>query len=166
MGHGMGCPICDTMMRHHMGHHGMGGKGGMMGMFMKPCKVMMIGRKLGLSDDQIKKMRDRLTDMKKQKVKIKCDLKLRKIDMMGMLMQEQVNMQEVEAKVREIMNLKADMKLAWIQAMQDAKGMLTPDQREKAKEMMMSWCMKGGMGGEEGPEEEEEEPEEESEEEE
>ena len=166
MGRGKGCPICEGMMHHHMGHHGMGGmmggKGGMMGMFMKPWKMMMIGEKIGLNDDQKKRIRDILMNAKRQKVKIKCEIKLRKIDVMDLVMREDVNMAEVEPKIREIANLKADKWITKIKAMQDAKGVLTPDQRKKLKEMFKKW-MKGGEEGSEEDEDEEEEEESEEE---
>jgi Spy/CpxP family protein refolding chaperone len=135
--------------------------GGMKGMFMKPWKMMMVAKELGLSDDQMGRIRDIFTNTLKQKVKIECDIKLRKIDLRTLLMQDEVNMQEVEQKIREIANLKADKKIVWIRAMQDMRNVLTPDQREGLKTMMMSWWKKGGMAGmgDEPTEEEDEESE-------
>lgn len=165
MGHGksgMGCPVCGSMMGgHHMGGHGMGG---MMGKgMMKPLKLMMIGEKLGLSEDQKNRMREIMTSSKKKKIGLKCQIETIKVDLMSMIWQEQMNMQEIEQKVREIANLKADKKIAWIQAMNDMKNVLTPEQRQKMKEMMMGWIRKGGMGGEPMEMEEDEESEEEEE---
>jgi len=157
MHHGMGgmkCPMCGCM-GHHMGGHGM------KGMFMMmPWKIMMHKAELGISDDQIAKMRDIHVNMLKKKVQLKCQMKLDKIDLKSMIMQEQVNMQEVEQKIRDMMKLKGDMKLTWIQAMQDMKNALTPDQRMKIKSTIMSMCKEGEMpGGDPMEEEEEEEPE-------
>ena len=172
MHHGMGgmmCPICGAMVEHHMaGHHLAGHQtGGMMGGkgMMKPWKLMMIGEKLGLSEDQRNRMREIMTSSKKKKIGLKCQIETIKVDLMSMMWQEQMNMQEIEQKVREVANLKADKKIAWIQAMNDMKNVLTPEQRQEMKEMMMGWWKKGGMGGEptEMEEEEEESEEEESE---
>lgn len=156
MHHGMGgmCPMCGSM-EHHMGGHGMKG---MKGMFMMmPWKMMMHKEELGISDDQIAKMRDIHVNMLKKKVQLKSQIKLDKIDLKSMIMQEQVNMQEVEQKVRDMMKLKGDVKLTWIQAMQDMKNTLTPDQRKNIKMMIMSMCKEGGMPGGDPMEEEEEE---------
>lgn len=169
MHHGMGgtmCPICGGMMGgHHMGGHGMGGMMGGKGM-MKPYKLMMIGEKLGLSEDQKNRMREIMTSSKKKKIGLKCQIETIKVDLMNMIWQEQMDMAQIEQKVREIANLKADKKIAWIQAMNDMKNVLTPEQRQKMKEMM-GWWKKGGTGdepmemeeGEESEEEEEEESE-------
>ena len=161
---GMGCPVCGYMMGgHHMGGHGMGG---MMGGMMRPWMMMMVGEKLGLSEDQKMRIRDIVVNMKKQKIGLKCQIETLKVDLMSMMWQDQMNMQEIEPKIREIAKLKADKKIAWIQAMQDMKNVLAPEQRQELKSMMMSWMKKGGMSGEsmemeEGEEEEESESEEE-----
>lgn len=157
MQHGMGgmCPTCGC----GMGGHGMRGKG-MKAMMMMPLKMMWIAEELGLSEDQKNKLRDIMNNKRKQKVQLKCQAKLARIDLMDMLFREQVNMQDVEQKIRELSKLKADMHIMKIQSWQDMKNTLTPEQREKMKAMMMSWW-KDKMGGEgpmemdEGEEEEE-----------
>jgi Spy/CpxP family protein refolding chaperone len=157
MHHGMGgmCPTCGC----GEGHHGMRG---MMGMkWMMPWKLMMIADELGLSQDQRDKIHTTIIDMRKKKVQLKSQMAMDKIDLQGMMIMamqtnEPMNMQVVEQKVRDIMNRKADMKLAMIQAIQDMKGTLTPEQRDKLKEMMMSW-MKGGEESMEMEEDEESE---------
>ncbi|HUV05173.1 MAG TPA: periplasmic heavy metal sensor [Armatimonadota bacterium] len=128
-----------------MGGHGMKG---MRGPFMMmPWKILMHSEELGLSEDQMARIRDTHTNMRKQKVKLHSEIKLLKIDLQNLLMQDQVNMQEIEQKVREMSKLKADMHLAWIQAMQDMRNALTPDQRKQIKSMIMSFWKKGGIAG-------------------
>ncbi len=166
---GMGCPMCGCGMGHHGGMKGM--MGGMGMKWMMPMKAMMIAEKLGLSDDQKNRIRTTIMDMRKKKAQLKSQIEMDKIDlenmmMMGMMMPEQMNMQAVEQKVRDMMNRKADMKLAMIQAIQDMRNTLTPEQHDKMMAMMMGWMKKGGMygmgemGGEEMEEEEGEESEE------
>ena len=142
----------------------------MKGGFMMPCKLKMHAEELGIGEDKISKIHDIFTNMRKQKVKIKSEISLLEIDLHNLIMQEQVNMPDVEQKIREIAKLKADKKIAWIQAMQDMRNVLTPEQQKNIKKMIMSfWKMKmGGMGSKGGMyiEEEEEVEEEEGEEEE
>ena len=152
MHHGMGgtaCPMCGC----GMGHHGMKGMMGMKWMMM-PWKLMMIADELGLSDDQKNNIREIITNTRKTKVQLRSQIEMDKIDLQNMVMQEQVNMQAVEQKVRDKANRKADMKIAMIQATQDIKNTLTPEQRDMMKQMAKSW-MKGGMPGEESMEVEE-----------
>ena len=157
MHHGMGesrCPTCGQPMGpppapHHMGGHGMYGMAhkGMKGMFMMPWKMMVLRKELGLSDDQVNRIRDMYTNMRKQKVQLRSQIQLNKIDLQNMLMREDVNMQEVEQKIRDIANLKAEMHIAWIRAMQDMRNTLTPEQRDRVKSMIMSFWKEGGAAG-------------------
>jgi Spy/CpxP family protein refolding chaperone len=144
--------------------------GGMMGMgMMMKMKFMMMAEKLGLSEDQQKQMGEIFMNSNRRKIDLKCKMGMLKLDLMGMMWQEDKDMGAIEAKVRELANLKADRKLTMIQMMNDMKNVLTPEQRQEMMKMSMHWMKKGGMGGgmgEEGGEEMEEEEEgEESEEE-
>jgi Spy/CpxP family protein refolding chaperone len=146
-----------------MGHgRKMGGIGmkGMKAMFMKmPWKIIMHSDELGLSEDQIEALRNRHSEAKKQMIQIGSKIKMDMIDVKNAVMREEIDMPVAEAKVREIGKLKGDKFMAMIQAMQDMRNTLTPAQRKKIKEMIMSWFKKGkmfGMGMEEEGEEEEE----------
>jgi Spy/CpxP family protein refolding chaperone len=94
-------------------------------------------------------------DRTKQLIQIGSQIKMNMIDVQNAVMREEMDMQAAEAKIREIGKLKGDMFMAMIQSMHDMRQILTPDQRKKVKEMVMSWCKKGpmpGMGMEEGEE--------------
>jgi Spy/CpxP family protein refolding chaperone len=138
-----------------MGHgHRMGG--GMKAMFMiLPWKVIMHSDELGLSEDQVEAFRNRHAQARKQMIQIGSQIKMDMIDVQNAMMREEMDMQTAEAKVRDIAKLKGDMFMALIQGMHDMRQILTPDQRNKVKEMVMSWFKKGvmpGMGMEEGQE--------------
>ncbi|MHB0912620.1 MAG: Spy/CpxP family protein refolding chaperone [Armatimonadota bacterium] len=156
-GHGMGesrCYVCGQAIgHHHMGGHGMAHKG-MKGMFMMPWKMMMLREELGLSDDQVDRIRDIYTNMRKHKVQLRSRIEMNKIDLQTMMMREEMNMQEIEQKIREIANLKAEKYIGWVRAMQEMRNVLTPDQRDSVKSMIRSFWKEGGMSGE-GMEEEE-----------
>jgi Spy/CpxP family protein refolding chaperone len=142
-------------MGHHKccgGMHGAGHKG----MFMMPWKMLVLKEELGLSDDQINRIRDLYVNMRKQKVQLKCQIKLNKIDLQSMLMREDVNMPEVEQKIRDTANLKAEKHIAWVRAMQDMRNILTQEQRGKIKSMLMSFWKEEGETGEETMGEDEE----------
>lgn len=159
MQYGMGgrCPICGCMghqMGGMMGGMGMMGGGGMKMMSMMPWKMMKIAKKVGLSEDQMMKMRDVMMNMKRQKIKLRSEAELAKLDLKSMMMQDQVDMAAVEQKVKDISKIKADMHFAWINAIMEMKSSLTDEQRKKIKSMMMSHM----MGEEEIGEGEEGEP--------
>ena len=128
--------------------HGHWTCGGLKAVFMKmPWKVIMHGDELGLSEDQVEALRNRHAEARKQMIQIGSQIKMDTIDVQNAVMREEMDMQSVEAKVREIGKLKGDMFMAMIEAMHDLREILTPDQRGKVKEMVMSWFKKGGMPG-------------------
>jgi Spy/CpxP family protein refolding chaperone len=157
---GMTCPKCGVMMQHPSGGCGGGMQGGMgmMGMLMKlHWKLAMMGERFGLSEDQKKAIHDKLVEMKKQGIRTKADIAIDLIDLKGLTMREDVNMADVEAKIRELAKLKGDLWLGRIKGMQEMKQVLTPEQRANIKKMFMAKMHKmSGMEEEEGEEEGEE----------
>ena len=128
-----------------------------------PWKIIMHSEELGLSDDQVEAFRKKHSEARKQMIHIFGQIKANMIDVEDAVMREDIDMPTAEAKIREIGKLKGDKMMAMIQAMQDMREILTPEQRRKIKEMVMSWFKKGGMRGigmEEGGEGEGEESEE------
>jgi Spy/CpxP family protein refolding chaperone len=163
MHHGMGgegCPTCGCGMGHGHGM-GKGMGGGMKQMFkMMPWKIIMHADELGLSEEQVGALRDRHAEAQKEMIRIGSQIKMNMIDVKNAVMREEIDMPTADAKVREIGKLKGDLMMGIIQAMQDMRQILTPDQRKKVKQMVMSWFKKGamhGMGMEEGGESESEE---------
>jgi Spy/CpxP family protein refolding chaperone len=156
---GMSCPTCGCGIGqgHRMG-------GGMKALFMiMPWKIIMHCDELGLSEEQIDEFRNKHTEARKKMIHIGSQIKINMVDVMDGVMREEIDMPAVEAKIREIGKLKGDMFIAMIQAMHDMRQALTPAQRKKIKEMVMSWFKKGGMpfmGMEESQEESGEMPEE------
>lgn len=154
MHRGMGamtCPTCGCGMGHG---HRMGGVMKMMFM-MLPWKIILHSDELGISEDQVEALRNRHAEARKQMVQIHSQIKMNMIDVQNAAMREEIDMQTAEAKVREIGKLKGDMFMAMLQAMHDMRHTLTPEQRKKVKEMVMSWFKKGampGMGAQEGEE--------------
>jgi len=144
MGHGMCC--CGK------------GLGMLKAMFMKmPWKVMMHAQELGLSEEQVEALRKRHSDALKQIIQIKSQMRMAEIDVKDAVMREEIDMATAEAKIQEIGKLKADKVLAIVHAMHDMRQIVTPEQREKIKEMVMGWMRKGGMAGFGGDEEQESE---------
>ncbi|MCE5314600.1 MAG: Spy/CpxP family protein refolding chaperone [Armatimonadota bacterium] len=144
MHHGIGetCPTCGCGIGH--GHQM--GCIGMKGMFMiMPWKIIMHSDELGLGEDQICTLRKRHAEARKQMIQIGSQIKINMIDVQDAVMREEIDMQAAEAKIRKIGKLKGDMFIAMVQAMNDMRQILSPDQRKKVKKMVMSWFKKGGI---------------------
>ena len=156
---GMMCPTCgyEVGYGHKMGGLWMRGMGFMKMMFKKmPWKVMTHADELGLSEDQVESLRNRHVEAKKQMVQIGSQIKINMIDLKNAVMREEMDYQTAEAKAKEIGRLKGEKLTTMLQAMKDMRNILTPDQRMKIREMVMSWFKEGKMAGMEMEEEEEE----------
>ena len=135
-----------------MGGGMMGGMCPMMGpghMALDQCLIMHI-QSLGLTDDQMSRLRAAMTDYQKEKINLTSQIQVKEIDLHTMLMADSVDMKKVEAQVRDITRLQGDLQLAGIRAFQAGKKVLTPEQVRTLHQMMgmcMGACpmMGGGM---------------------
>jgi DNA gyrase/topoisomerase IV subunit A len=92
--------------------------------------------KLGLSDDQVRRLEQLRTDFGKESIRKEADLRVAEMDLDALLDAPNVDLGKVEAKVREIEKTRADLRLARIRTIEKAKELLTPDQRKKLQEIL------------------------------
>jgi DNA gyrase/topoisomerase IV subunit A len=92
--------------------------------------------KLGLSDEQVRRMEQLRTDFEKESIRKEADLRVAEMDLETLLDAPNVEMGKAEAKVREIEKTRADLRIARIRAIEKAKALLTPDQRKKLQEIL------------------------------
>ncbi len=134
----------------------MGGRGmgagmmcgcGMDGMMMDAEHHMSkIIKDLNLDDQQKAFMREIKSRMMKETIRRKADMHIAQIELKDLLMQDTVDMKAVEAKVKQLEAMKTEMQLSHIKAMEECKAKLTPEQRQKLREMMEGEPMMEGMG--------------------
>ncbi len=144
-----GCQCCGGMMGGGMMGGGMmrGGMGrGMMGMGMMKHGMMGEGMwmehewmhiwQLDLSDTQKTRIRDVKMKTAKEVIKKSADLKIAGLELKDLLEKEPVDMKAVEAKLRQIEGLRTEIKLAHIQAREQVRQILTPEQIKKLKQSL------------------------------
>ena len=139
------------MARHMMGGQGMMnrhkmcmGAGGMMGRNIIGSYLRRADE-LGLTEDQVKKLKDRETAFLKETIDLRAKLQVAGIELRELLDQDTVNMNAVEKKVRANQDIAVNLILSSIRANVDAKNILTPDQRKKADDMKRK-AVQGWMG--------------------
>jgi Heavy-metal resistance len=99
--------------------------------------IMLRNReKLGLSDDQVRRMEQLRTNYEKESIRRDADIRVAEMDLDALVDAPSVDMVKVEAKVREIEKLHGDLRLARIRAIEKGKELLTPDQRKKLRELL------------------------------
>lgn len=138
--------ICDKMSKGS-GSDMMGGmeKGkGMMGdmdmmhgHFMKKGLHFYFKNKeaLGFTGDQLEQLHDIKVNFKKSYIMDKAKLKVAKIELEELLDADQVNMEVVKKKVKEVSGLKETLLFAKIKTGVDAKKILNEEQKKKAKKL-------------------------------
>jgi hypothetical protein len=91
--------------------------------------------KLGLSADQVRNLEQLRNDFEKESIRNDADVRVAEMDLNSLLETQHIDMAKVEAKVREIERLRADIRIARIRTIEKGKQQLTADQRKKLQEL-------------------------------
>lgn len=99
----------------------------------RPAISQMLSSKdlLGLSPDQVKKLEQLRDSFQRQSIRNDADLRIVELDIASLLDNPTVDMAKVEAKIREAEKLRADLRIARIKVIEQAKAVLTAEQRKK-----------------------------------
>jgi Spy/CpxP family protein refolding chaperone len=139
MGGMMECPMCGNMM------DGMGMQGeSIVNHYLRHASD------LGLSDEQVKKLKDIRTAFQKQAIELRAKIQTGMIDIRDLMDNDTVDMGAVEKQVRANESARTDLILATLKMHVDARNILTPVQRKEAEKfqgmMEMQGRQKGMMG--------------------
>jgi Spy/CpxP family protein refolding chaperone len=104
--------------------------GDMMGMCLQHADMM------GLTDDQILKMKPLHSEMQKKQARYKADRKIAKIELMDILEVKDFDLEKANAAVKKISGIKTAHHLEMINAMKDMRTIITDEQFKKMKKMM------------------------------
>jgi Spy/CpxP family protein refolding chaperone len=93
----------------------------------------MLSRKdhLRLSPEQVKKLEQLRDQYQRQSIRNDADARIIELDIAALLDQPKVDVAKVEAKIREVEKLRADLRIARVRAIEQAKAVLTAEQRSK-----------------------------------
>lgn len=86
---------------------------------------------LRLTPEQVKKLEQLRDNFQRQSIRHDADTRILEVDIAELLDQPNVDMAKVETKVRAVEKLRADLRIARIRAVEQAKAVLTPEQRKK-----------------------------------
>ena len=134
MGQGGMGTMGPQMMRGMMG-------GGMQGMpegmrMLRPSQlVRRLKAELGLSDEQVKQLTQIFSQMTKARIKQRADIRIAELELGELLEADPVDMGQVEGKLKAIEGLRTTLRLSLIKAHEQAKGILTPEQRQKLERL-------------------------------
>jgi Spy/CpxP family protein refolding chaperone len=86
---------------------------------------------LRLSGEQVRKLEQLRDEFQRQSIRTEADLKIIELDVAALLDGDSVDLTKVEQKVRESEKLRADLRIARVRALEQAKAVLTAEQRRK-----------------------------------
>jgi Spy/CpxP family protein refolding chaperone len=92
--------------------------------------------KIGLSEEQVKKLEQLRSDFEKETIRNEADIRIAEIDLNNLLQAPNADMGKIEAKIRDIERLRADLRIARIRAIEKGKALLSADQRKKLQELI------------------------------
>lgn len=109
----------------------------MMGMCIKHA------HKMGLTDDQITKMKPMHSEMQKQQTQFRADLKITEIELRDIMEVKDFDLEKASSTVKKITEIKAAHHLEMLTAMKEMRAIVTDEQFEKMKKIMhMKMCDK------------------------
>jgi protein CpxP len=119
------------MKEHKDGHGQMMKMGDTMGMCIKHAGDM------GLTDDQIMKMKSMHREMQRRQARFEADLKIARIDLMEIMEVKDFDLEKAGSAVRRIEQIKTARHLEMLKAMKEMRAGLTDEQFKKMKMMFM-----------------------------
>ena len=129
--------MMDMPMKGHMESRGkMMDMGNMdrMGNMMDMC--LENADKIGLTDEQIKKITPIHREMQKKQARFKADLKIAEIELMEIMEVKDFDLEKARSQVKKIEEIKTAHHLEMLKAMKEMRTIMTDEQFKKMKKMM------------------------------
>jgi len=104
--------------------------GEMMGMCIEHADMM------GLTDDQVMKIKPLHSEMQKRHARFEADLKIAKIELTEVMEVKDFDLEKANAAVKKIAEIKTAHHLEMVKAMKEMRTILTDEQFKKMKKMM------------------------------
>ena len=127
----------DMSMKEHGEGHGqmmemgnMDKMGDMMGMCLKNAD------KMGLTDDQVMKMKPLHIEMQKRQARFKADVKIAEIELKEIMEVKDFDLEKANSAVKKIADIKTAHHLEMLKAMKEMRTTLTDEQFKKMKKTM------------------------------
>jgi Spy/CpxP family protein refolding chaperone len=101
----------------------------------RPLITLILRHKdeFGLSADQVQTLERLRTDFQREAIRRDADIRVAETELAPLLDADPVDLGQVEAKIREIERLRADLRLARARAIEQGKAQLTADQRARLR---------------------------------
>jgi Spy/CpxP family protein refolding chaperone len=126
----------DMPMRGHGEGRGQMMEMGNMDMMGGDMMCMERAHDMGLTDDQMAKMKPLHSEMQKKQIRSKADLKIAEIELKEIMEVKDFDLDKATAAVKKIEDLKTAQHLEMLKAMKDMRAILTDEQFKNMHKMM------------------------------
>ena len=115
----------------HGGGHGMGGHHGTAGHLIRG--LLGGAEEMGLTDEQIKKLKDIKLDLDRTRIQTEADIKIAEREARALIDQDGSSLSAIESKLKESAMKQVSLRVASVKARRDAMAVLTPEQSKRVK---------------------------------
>ncbi len=134
--------MMDMPMKGQREGHGQMMEMDKMGDMMDMC--IHHAEKMGLTDDQLVKMKSLHRAMQKRQARFQADLKIAKIELMEIMEVKDFDLEKASAAAKNMAEIKTAHHLGMLKASKEMRTMLTDEQFKKMQKMMSTMPMKMG----------------------
>ena len=106
---------------------------------------------LGLSPEQVERLETLRGDFAREAIRRDADIRIAELDLAGLLEREPLDFSKVEGKVRELAQLRGELRIARLRAIEQGKAVLTAEQRTRLQAVLSGGMHHGSGGGPGGP---------------
>lgn len=143
--------VCVALLATHVyaeGHGKMkGGHGDFEGKFYKKAMLIVKNQEeLGLSDEEVKKIKDLKVATKKDLIRKKAEIEVLGLDIMAAMWEDTINLEAVNTLIDKKYELKKQKTKSIVAACVALKGILTEEQQEKLKSLICGSGKKSKKG--------------------
>jgi Spy/CpxP family protein refolding chaperone len=128
---------------------GMGMPGRMMGdPTERPLITMMLHHRaeLGLTPEQVTRLETIRGEFTREAIRRDADIRIAELDLGTLLEQDPLDLAKAEAKTREVAQLRAELRIARLRAVEQGKAVLTAEQRTRLQSMLSGGMHHGTPG--------------------
>jgi Spy/CpxP family protein refolding chaperone len=127
----------DMPMKGHGGGHGSMMEMDHMDMMGGDMMCMEYAHHMGLTDDQMMKMKPLHREMQKKQIRSKADLKIAEIELMEIMEVKDFDLDKATAAIKKIEDIKTARHLEMLKVMKEMRAILTDEQFKKMHKMCM-----------------------------
>jgi Spy/CpxP family protein refolding chaperone len=114
----------------------------------RPLITMMLHHRaeLGLTPEQVTRLEAIRGEFAREAIRRGADIRIAELDLRTLLEQDPVDLAKAEAKTREVAQLRADLRIARLRAVEQGKAVLTAEQRARLQSMLSGGMHHGTPG--------------------